>query len=167
MPTGKTISNPAGLWGETADADPIFKMVVNNSGGTLLPGDVVCFTTDTTGVLVTTSAVASDRTVLGVVAAQDDPSDSLRTAAATDTYAAGAQMPVVIEGPARINIAANVVAAGDALATSGVAKVAATPGAAGTVAALQALIGSFIAIALEASGTKDANNTIRAYIKKM
>lgn len=166
MPTGKTISNPAGLWGETADADPQYKIVVNNSGGTLLPGDVVCVTTDTTGVLVTTTTTASDVTVLGVVAAQDNPSDSLRTAVATDTYAAGAQMPVIIHGPARINIGANTVAAGGQLASSTAAKVAATPGAAATVAALQALAGSFIGIALESQAAKDANNTIRAFICK-
>lgn len=163
----KQISNPGGLYGLTADVSPDIVEVVNNSGGTLLPGDVVCFTTDTTGVLVTTTTTASDVTVLGVVAAQDSVSDSLRTAASTDTYASGAVMPVVVRGPARINIAANTVAAGGNLATTTAAKVAGTPAAAASVAALQALVGSFIGIALESQAAKDANNTIRAYIQKM
>lgn len=167
MPSSKTITNPTGVWGLTPDADPTIQYVVNNSGGTLLPGDVVCFTTDVTGVLATTTTTASDVTVLGVVAAQDNPSDSLRTAAAGDTYAAGAIMPVVIKGPARINIAANTVAASAALSTSTAAKVAAVAATAGSVGALQALIGSFIAIALESQAAKDANNTIRCYVNKM
>jgi hypothetical protein len=76
-------------------------------------------------------------------------------------------MPIIIKGPARINIAANTVAAGGNLSSSAVAKVAATAAAAGSVGALQGLVGSFIAIALESQAAKDANNTIRAYISKM
>ena len=159
------ISNPAGVWGLTANPQPTVIDVVNNSAGTLAPGDVVCFTTDVTGVLATTTTTASDVTVWGVVAAKT-PTDSLNTQSGV-TYAVGAVMPVITQGPARINIAANTVAAGGALATSTAAKVAATPATAGTVGALQALVGSFIGIVYEAQTAKDANNTIRAYINKM
>jgi len=72
----------------------------------------------------------------------------------------------VFFGPARINIAANTVAAGAAVATSAAAKVAAVPGTAGSVGALQALVGSFIAVAQESQAAKDANNTIRAMIMR-
>jgi hypothetical protein len=72
-------------------------------------------------------------------------------------------MPVVISGPARVNIAANTVAANDLLTTSTAAGVAATN--AGAPAA-NAVVGSILGVALEASGAKDANNTIRAYIMK-
>jgi hypothetical protein len=165
----KQISNPGGLYGLTADPNPISIDVVNNSGGTLLPGDLVCFTTDVTGVLATTTTTPSDTSVWGVVAAKV-PSDSLNTQSATGPglpYASGAVMPIIIKGPARINIAANTVAAGGNLSSSAVAKVAATAAAAGSVGALQGLVGSFIAIALESQAAKDANNTIRAYISKM
>lgn len=157
----KQITNPGGLYGLAADADPDVKYYVNNSAGTLLPGDLVVFAADVTGVLATTTTTASDVTSLGVVAAQDNPSDSLRTAAAGDTYPVGAVMPVVVKGPARINIAANTVAAGALLGSTTAAKVA------GAVASAAGLIGGFIGIALEAQSAKDANNTIRAYIQKM
>lgn len=157
----KLISNPAGLWGMTADANPDVKTYVNNSATTVAPGDVVCFTTDTTGVLITTTTTLNDKTVIGVVAAKS-PSDSLTTQSGV-TYAIGAQTPVVIRGPARINIAANTVAAGDLLTTSTVAKVAVLN--AGAPAA-NAVSGSIIAVALESQAAKDANNTIRAYIGK-
>lgn len=164
MPTQKAISNPAGLWGLTADTDAQYVVeVVNGSGGTLLPGDVV-IASGVAGTTVTTVAGASSKLVVGVVLPMDR---GLRTVAATETYAAGAVMPVCIAGPARINIAANVVVAGDPLSTSAVAKVAAVAGAAASVAALQALIGSFIGTALEATAAKDANNTILAWIAKM
>ena len=159
------IPNPAGLYGLSGVTAPIFREMVNNSGGTVLPGDVVVFATDTTGVLVTTTTTVNDKTVLGVVAARV-PSDSINTQPATGPglpYAAGAVVPVIVNGPARINIAANTVAAGDILTTSAVAKVAATN--AGAPAA-NAVTQSLIAIALEAQGAKNANNTIRCYINK-
>lgn len=162
MPS-KTISNPGGLYGLTADPDPEFKEVVNNSGGSLLPGDVVCVAADLTGVLVTTSTTVNDKTVFGVVAAKI-PSNSLSTAPTTDTYASGAVMPVIIRGPARINIAANAVVAGDSLCQSAVAKVAQTSALAPVA---NVGIGTIIGVALEATAAKDTNNTIRAYINKM
>lgn len=162
--TTKLIGNPAGNYGLTADGQtPELVDVVNNSGGTLLPGDLVVI--DVTGVLATTTTTASDTTVLGVVVPTDG--QATRTVASTETVASGAVMRVCVGGVARINIAANTVAAGAALASSTAAKVAAVPATAGTVAALQALVGSFIAVALESQAAKDANNTIRAFIKKM
>jgi len=137
--------------------------VVNNSGGTLLPGDVVVMT-DVNGLLVTTTTTAVDMQVKGVVLPVDR---SLRVVGAAETYAAGAVMPVCIFGNARINIGANTVAAGGNLATATVAKTAATPAAAGSVGALQLTIGGFIAVAQESQAAKDANNCIRAHIGKM
>ena len=160
------IPNPAGLYGLTGIPPVQFVEMVNNSGGTLLPGDVVAFTTDVTGCLVTTTTTVNDKTVFGVVGAKT-PTDSVNTQAATGPglpYAAGAVIPVIIKGAARINIAANTVAAGDLLTTSAVAKVAATN--AGAPAA-NAVTGSIVAVALEANAAKDANNTIRAQIVKV
>jgi hypothetical protein len=158
----KTITNAAGLWGLTADANPDVRTFVNNSPGTLAPGDVVALATDTTGVLVTSTATVNDKTVVGVVAAKS-PSDSLSTQAVGTTYAVGSQTQVIVRGPARINIGANTVSAGDLLTTGG-SKVAATN--AGAPAA-NAVTGSIIAVALEASAAKDANNTIRCYVNKL
>lgn len=153
------ISNSGGLYGLTGEANPDIKYMVNGSAGTLLPGDVVVFS-GVAGTTVTTSATLDDPTVIGVVGAQDNPNDSLRTAASTDTYAVGAVMPVVVRGPARINIAANAVAAAGALlGQSAVAKVAATNAA--------PVSGDTIAVAMEAAAAKDANNTIRAWIQKL
>src|SRR4051794_2399030 len=104
----KAIGNPAGLWGMTADTQmQAVAECVNNSGGTLLPGDVVII--DATGCLCTTTTTASDPLVCGVVLPIDR---GTRTVATTETYASGAVMPVCVRGPARINIAANTVAAG-------------------------------------------------------
>lgn len=159
------IANQQGLWGENASPDgQLIAMYVNNSGGTLTVGDVV-IATDVAGILATTTTTASSPHVVGVVS--EPYGGALGAAASGFTYASGANVPVVVKGPARINIGGNTVAAGGNLATSTVAKVAATPGAAASVAALQALVGTFIAIAREADGAKDAGNTIRAYINKM
>jgi hypothetical protein len=156
-----TITNPGSLYGLSATAPNQFVEMLNNSGASLFPGDVVAIATDVTGVLVTTTTTVNDKTVIGVVGAKV-PSDSLNSQAPA-SYASQAVCPVIIRGPARINIGANTVAAGDLLASSATAKVAATN--AGTPAA-NAVTGSIIAIALEAYTAKDANNTIRAYINK-
>lgn len=158
------IPNPAGLYGLTGVPAPIFREMVNNSGGTVLPGDVVVFATDATQVLATTTTTVNDKTVLGVVAARV-PSDSVNTQAATGPglpYAAGAVIPVIVQGPARINVGANTPAAGDLLTTSAVAKAAVTN--AGAPAA-NAVTGSIIAVCVAAA--KDTNNTVVAYINKM
>lgn len=144
----KQITNPSGLWGVAADTNPDTKTYSNNSGGALALGDVLVFAADATGVLATTTTTVNDKTVLGVAAAP---------------AAAGASVLVVIRGPARINIAANTVTAGDLLTTSAAAKVAILNAAA---PAANAVTGSVIATALEASAAKDTANTIRAYIQK-
>jgi hypothetical protein len=156
------ITNPSGAFGLAASASPYVRTYNNNSGATLLPGDVIVFAADVTGANITTTTTVNDKTVLGVVGAKT-PSDSLSTQNPAVTFPVGAPVPVVLSGPARINIGANTVAAGDLLTTSAVAKVAATN--AGTPAA-NAVTGSIIGTALEASAAKDTNNTIRAYIQK-
>lgn len=165
----QTITNPNNAWqtGATWQTEQSVQQevidTVNTSGAVRTAGDVVVLDLTTIanyGQLATTSATVNDRQVLGVVA----PKAQGSLGSNADTYAAGATMPVIIKGPARINIAANVVAAGDLLTPSGVAGVAATN--AGAPAA-NAVVGSIIGVAAEASGAKDANNTIRAYINKM
>lgn len=159
----KTIANPAGVWGMTADPEPVTVEMVNNSGGTLIAGDVVI--TGVNGVLATTTTTASDKHVCGVVG--EHGGGPVGAAVDPTTYAAGAPMPVIVLGPARINIGAQTVADGDNLATTTTAKVAGKAADAANVGALQALVGSFIAVAMEASTAKDASNTIRAWISKM
>lgn len=161
MPGITQLENPSGAYGQTArQATNIVMYVTNNSGGTLRTGDVVVLAAG--GLLATTTTTASDTTVCGVVGPSSGNTDS------SDTYAAGAtNMPVVIYGFARVNIAANTVAAGAAVASSTAAKVAAVPATAGSVGALQALVGSFIGIPLESQAAKDSNNTIRIFVSKM
>jgi hypothetical protein len=173
MPFDKQISNPAGAYGLTADpAGQIIIEVVNNSGGTLVEGDVVVCV-DVNGVLVTTTTSGNDTSVVGVVGAgaQTAPAlgaaggpgaigSSLAAASNTGTYAIGANMPVVVEGPARVNIGANTVAAKAVLTSFTSAKQAQT------VAAAVGQIGAVIGMALESQAAKDANNTIRAWIKR-
>lgn len=155
----RQIDNPLGAYGQTATPGmQVIQWMKNNSGGTLRAGDVVV--SDVTGVLATTTTTASDAAVVGVVGAIAGTLDS------SDTFAANVEMPVVIYGPARINIAANTVAAKASVASSTAAKVAAVPAIAGSVGALQALVGSFVAVALEADSAKDSNNTIRCFVFK-
>src|SRR6516225_5222786 len=150
----KQIGNPAGSYGLTADPQEQWVIdMVNNSGGTLQEGDlVIC--SDVAGIQVTTTTTPSSTQVVGVVGTGAPGTSGLvsgggagaiesglAAASSTNTFAAGAVMPVVFFGPARINIAANTVAAGAAVATSAAAKVAAVPGTAGSVGALQALVG--------------------------
>lgn len=159
----KSISNPQGLLGGTADPDgQLVVNYTNNSGGTLTDGDVV-ICSEVTGTLATTTTTASSPHVIGVVG----KGGPLGAAASGDTYASGSVVPVIVQGPARINIAANTVAAGAVLSTSTAAKVAAVAGTAASVAALQALVGTFIAVAREADSAKDAGNTIRCDVRKM
>ena len=155
------IPNPAGLYGLTGVPQPWAIDLVNNSGGTLLPGDVVVI--DVTGTLANTTTTLNDKTVVGVVGAKA-PSDSINTQSATGPglpYAAGAVIPVIVKGPARINVGANTPALDDTLTPSTVAKVAITNA---TALAANTVIESLIAVALETA--KDANNTLRAYINK-
>jgi hypothetical protein len=170
--TDKLIQAPAPVWGNltSGQAEQKFIECFNNSGAVLTHGDVVVIDNSAgqmptapgtcTGAVTTTTTV-SDPKVLGVVSVTGTADTS------AGTVAAGAAVQVCIGGVARVNIAANTVAAGANLSTSAAAKVAATAGTAATVAALQALVGTFIGIALEAQTAKDANNTIRCLISKM
>lgn len=155
------IQNAGGVFGLAAQPNPQTTDLLNNSAGTLFPGDVVVVGAD--GVTATTTTTVNDKTVVGVVGSRT-PSDSTATQPVGSGYLSGQSMNVVFFGPARINIGANTVAAGDLLTTSATAKVAATN--AGAPAA-NAVTGSIVGVALEGSGAKDGNNTIRAYITKM
>jgi hypothetical protein len=155
------IQNPAGAWqagatwgtGNVPTSAQRLDEYQNNSGASITTAQVVV--TDVTGSLATTTTTANDKTTIGVVAQRSAGS----TQTLQDTFLAGVPIPVVTQGVARINIGSNTVAVGDILCASGTAGVAVTNNA--------ATVGQAIAIALEASSAKDANNTIRAYIKKM
>jgi hypothetical protein len=151
------ISNPAGVWGQTSEADQVLLMMTNTSGATRTSGDIVIVDTaniPTHG--VTTTAGGGNVLVLGVVSATGDDGTNLIT------FAAGAPMPICIAGVARVNIGAIAFVAGDFVTTGATAGVAGRTAAAGLVAAT---IGFSIGIALDAAAAKDANNTIRCLIK--
>lgn len=153
-----TIVNVKDVWGAPHFTPQGARVVWcnNNSAGTLFAGDVVILQAN--GIDVTTTTTANDRSVYGVVAPSN--STSLRLGDTTyDTYAVGALVPVVVSGPARINIAANTIVAKDELTCSGTAKVAFTNNTTTTNS------GAVVAVALEADSAKDANNTIRCLVK--
>lgn len=164
--TDRLISPPQTVWGGFGTGDFEQKLVecFNNSGAVLTHGDVVVIDNSAgqmpaapgsiTGA-VTTSTTSKDPKVLGVVSVTGDASTSAATIAAGNTC------QVCIAGVARVNIAANTVAAGSFMSQSGAAKVAQ-----GTAAPLAvADIGTVFGVALEAQGAKDANNTIRCLIR--
>lgn len=150
MPT-RQISDAKGVWGNTAQAEQISLEVINNAATTLTQGDVVVI--DATGTLVTTTTSAGALATIGVITTTGD--------AAVDAtpIAIGAPCKVVTGGVARIQIGSGTVAAGDILTSTTTAKRAVTNNS--------ATLGTAIAIALEASTAKDANNCIRAIIGKM
>jgi hypothetical protein len=147
MPS-RQISNAAGVWGSTAQAEQVTLEVVNNSAGTLTQGDVVIV--DATGTLITTTTTANNKLVIGVVTTTKDASVD------ATPIAVGAPCQVVVGGVARVQIGAATVAAGDILCSTTTAKAAVTNNA--------ATVGQAFAIALEAQTAKDANNCIRAII---
>lgn len=162
-----TITRPPGVWDAGATWGNFYPsvgqqthMVRNDPAGTTrTAGDVVSVALDANGNLVAqVPSGANDKAVYGVVA----PEASGSTQTAGDTYTAGQDMPVIINGVGRINVAANVVAAKDVLTTTATAAAAVNAGA----PAANAVVGSLIAVALEASTAKDVNNTIRAIIGK-
>lgn len=176
----KFIRNPLGSFGLSADFSDSTVQSYQNAptGAVRAVGDVVILVVPVNATtywapIVTTTTTANDKSVIGVIGEKpaetgpDQPGGfaSAGTASTSGaTFAAGAEVFVIVEGPARINIGANVVAALDVLTTFTTAGQAATNALA---PAANAGIGSFIGIAYEASTAKDANNTIRAYIKKM
>lgn len=155
------IQNPAGVYGNTASpggADVVD--FISAAAAARVTGDVLVLS-GVNGVAVATTTTANSFLVVGVVG----PAGVGALGAASDgtSYPVGAIIPVITRGPARINIGANTVAAGDILTTSTTAGVAATNAATTVLTA----VGTLIAVALEASAAKDANNTIRAWIEKM
>ena len=172
MPYDKQISNPAGLYGLTADPNnQIIIEMINNSGGTLIEGDVVVCT-DVNGLNATTTTAAQDTSVIGVVGpgAQLAPAlgsaggmgaigSGLAAAANTSTYPNLSVIPVVIFGAARVNIGANTVAAKAVLTSFTSAKQAQT------IAAAVGQIGAVIGQALESQAAKDTSNTIRCFLR--
>jgi len=177
----KQISNPGGLYGLAADFnDGEVMTMINGSGGTVKVGDLVIIRVASAAPaaaygtpVFTTSTTANDQKVIGVVAGQayqapDSGGSSLSPTFGIDptVYAANAEVPIQWRGVARVNIAANTVAAGDPLVQSGVVKVAQTNTATITGAATNNTFwGSVFAIALEANTAKETtNNTIRALL---
>lgn len=107
------------------------------------------------GVAVTTTTTANDPQIAGPVSITGDAST------ASGSIAIGGMVWVVLMGVARVQIAAQVVLAGDKMATVAVAKTAI-----GTASASVALtqVGAIFGVAQEATAAKDANNTIRCAI---
>jgi hypothetical protein len=178
---GKLISNPSGAYGLSPDfADYVKPTYQNNpSGTTRTVGDVVIIVppaANTTTYLppqVDGTTTAADVKVIGVVGEpQATGPDSGAVGGQNQagqgegtsgkTFNAAAELPVVTDGIARINIGGGTITAGALLTTSGttgVATASATP-ATGTV----------IAVALDTSTnavTVGGVTTIRAIIKKM
>lgn len=154
MPTG-IIPNRGGVYGQAATPEQEIKFYINGSAGTLKAGDVVVHQ-GVAGTHITTTTTASDNLVAGVVA-EPEAGGAPGAAATAQTHAVGAIVPVVVAGIARVQIAAEVVIAGDFLVSTTAAKVA---GADATPVAGQGL-----GIALEATAAADALTTIRAMIK--
>lgn len=157
MPSTRMISNPAGVWGQTSEADQLILMCTNSSAATRTSGDLVIIDTASLATHgVTTTTGGANVLALGVVSAFGDDFSALQT------FAAGAPMPICVGGVARVNIGAIAFVAGDFVTAGATAGVAGRTAAAGLVAAT---IGMSIGIALEAAAAKDAQNTIRALIK--
>jgi hypothetical protein len=178
---GKLISNPAGAYGLSPDfADYVKPTYQNNpSGSTRTVGDVVIIpqpagnTTTYLTPIVDTTTTAADIKVIGVVGEpQATGPDSGQVGGQNQagqnegpsgkTFLAAAELPVVTDGIARINIGGGTITAGATLTTSttaGVATASATPA-----------LGTVIAVALDTSTnaiTVAGTTTIRAIIKKM
>lgn len=153
----RSINNPTGVWGLTSQADQLILMCTNTSGATRTSGDIVI--ADTANLAthgVTTTAGGANANVVGIVSAFDDDFSGLAT------FANGAPIPICVGGICRVNIGAIAFVAGDFVVTGATAGVAGRVAAAGLVAAQ---IGMAIGVALEAAAAKDAQNTIRCWIK--
>jgi hypothetical protein len=179
----KMMSNPAGAYGLSPDFQDYLENHYQNdptNGTTRTVGDVVVAlpgpanTTAYYNPQVGATTTAASAFVIGVVgepAASGPDSGQVGggvgqaggAGSSGKTFAKGAELPVVTDGIARINIAGNAVANGAALVTSvttGVAAASATPA-----------LGTVIGIAIEDSTTSAVTvggvTTIRAIIKKM
>lgn len=167
--TDKQIQAPLSVWGAptTGAAEQKLLECFNNSGAVLQHGDVVIVDTSagqmpavvagaansSTGA-VTTTAVAKTPQVVGVVSTTGDASTN------ASQVPIGGVCQVCIAGIARVNVGAGVAAAFSFLQTAAVLKQAA-----GNAAPAAADIGTIFGVALEAAAAKDANNTIRAFIR--
>lgn len=155
MPQIAQINNPAGAYGLPATGDVEVILLVNGTGGTVLPGDILCYSTDgVTGVTPTTATLSL---VAGVVAPKDL---STRTVASTETYASGAVVPVVVRGLARVNIGAGTAAVGSMLTGTNTTRAATLIAVSGGAAAN---IGNVFGV-LPSATAKDANNCAVAVI---
>lgn len=171
MPNSPQLSNPLGAYGytpTTGDSQGIVR-ARNAHTSTLEVGDTVSLITTNTaaGVYVpnvSTSATANDQLIYGVIgeATGGSPDNPGLVGSTGSTFATLAEVPVVVEGVARICIGGNTVGVGAPLVQSATAKVA----QANTLTTASTLVGSVIGYALEANTQTDANSTIRAYIHK-
>jgi hypothetical protein len=167
--TDKLLEAPLGVFGltNTGAAEQKVLACFNNSGAVLQHGDVVIIDNSAgqmpavvagaqnsiTGA-VTTTAGAKSPLVAGAVSATSDASTS------SQLFAAGATVPVCFAGCARVNVGAGVAAANSFLQTAAVLKQAV-----GNAAPAAGDIGTIFGVALEAAAAKDANSTIRAFLR--
>lgn len=149
----KALGNPNGVWGGPADAAGTIVMSFKNTVQVEVGDVVILDTTDPTGNSVTLTTSAASLLVVGVVG--EPAQGALGSLTSGTTYPAGSTVPVIVYGPARVNIGALTVAANAILQTS------TTSGAVDDAAAT---VGTGVAISLEASGAKDAQNTIRCFV---
>lgn len=153
MAGAKQLGNPAGAWGGSADGAGAIVMDFKASAA-MTEGDVVILdVTDPTGNSVIKTTTPTSLLVVGVVGPQAQ--GALGAVSGATAYAAGVVVPVIVYGPARVNVGANAVAAGAIVQTS------ATSGAVDDAAAA---IGTGVAVTLETQAAKDANNTIRCFV---
>lgn len=148
------ISNPLGANGSTANVEQTIRYMVNASSAALTPGDVVILD-GVNGLAVETTTSAASLLVVGVVG--EPTNASIEAAASSKSYAIGEVVPVITEGPARVNVAGLTVAAGAIVQTSTTA---------GAVDDAAAAAGTGIGVTLEANTAKDANDCIRCWISK-
>lgn len=148
------ISNVLGSGGNTATQIPTVRYFVNAAAAALNPGDVVILS-GVNGLAVTTTTSAASLLVVGVVG--EPTQGSMEAAATSKSYAIGEAVPVIVEGPARVNVAGLTVAAGAIIQTSTTA---------GAVDDAAASIGTGVGVTLEASSAKDANDCIRCWITR-
>ena len=160
MARGKQISNPGGLFGQTADTDSqTVTYYVNAATAAMLGGDAVGVTTaGTYGVSVGHSTGVDSAFMLGIVSMQDDGNVGTDTTTSQrgNSYAVGALVPVVVQGIARVWVSSFTIARGAVLSASSIA------GAVDTTTSV--LPGVAVATDLETSTEDGSNDTIRAII---
>lgn len=149
----KQLGNPAGAWGAAADSAGALVMDFKASVAVTVGDVVILDVTDTSGNSVTKTTSAASVMVVGVVGEQAQ--GALGASSSGTTYAAGTVVPVIVYGPARVNVAALAVAA------SAIVQTSTTSGAVDDAAAT---VGTGVALTLESQAAKDAFNTIRCFV---